>query len=176
MKPSDIREKIEQASLGESGGKIAVHNPEECRLSALQLALQAQNRIEIFSYDLDAPLYNQQSFIEALKQLALRSERSRIRILLQDNGRAQKEGHRLIGLWRRLTSRIELRRPHPDFIDHQENFLLADGQGYLQWDLSHRYEGVVDFHNPLQTRQYTEFFNDVWERSETDSQLRNLHI
>ncbi len=176
MNSTDVTERIEQATLGQSDGKLLVRNPDECRLAALRFALQAQNRVEIFSYDLDAPLYNTEPFIEALKQLALRSEHSRIRILLQDNGRVQKEGHRLIALWRRLTSRIELRRPHPDFIDHQKNFLLADGQGYLQWDLSHRYEGVADFHSPLQTRQYIEFFNDVWERSETDSQLRNLHI
>ncbi len=176
MNPTDVSGKIEQATLGQSGGKLLVRNREACRLAALRFAQQAQYRLDIFSYDLDAPLYNQESFIEALRHLAIRGERSRIRILLQDNSLAQKEGHRLITLWRRLPSRIELRRPHPDFIDHQENFLLADGAGYLQWELSHRYEGSADFHAPLQTRQYTEFFNEVWERSETDSQLRDLHI
>jgi hypothetical protein len=176
MNPSDASDRIEQAILGQSSDKIMVHGRKECGLAAQRFALQGQRQMDIFSYDLDAPLYNTEPFIKALKQLAIRSEHSRIRILLQDNSRVQKEGHRLLGLWRRLTSRIELRRPHPDFIDHPENFLLVDGHGYMQWNLSHRYEGVVNFHSPLQTRQYTEFFNEVWERSEPDSQLRDLHI
>jgi hypothetical protein len=176
MSSQDTFSQLDQAVLGISSGKILLQGKMECRHAALRLVDQAHRTLDILSYDLDAPIYNQAPFISALKNLAIRSRYSRIRILLQTNERVQKEGHRLIELWRRLTSVIEIRRPHKDYIDHPENFLLADESGYLQWDLMNRYEGSADFHAKLQTGRYADFFKEVWERSELDSELRHLHI
>ncbi len=167
---------LDQAVLGVSSGTILLHGQEMCRHAALQLANQAQRRIEIFSYDLDAPIYNHTTFLIAVKNLAVRSRHSQIRILLQTNERVLKEGHRLIELWRRLTSSIEIRHPHVDYLEHTENFFLADNTGYLQWDLSNRYEGSIDFYAKLKAERYSDFFAEVWERSEPDSELRHLHI
>ncbi len=176
MADRETSSQLEQAVLGVSSGAILLHGQEMCRHAALRLTDQTQRRIEIFSYDLDAPIYNHTAFLIALKNLAVRSRYSQIRILLQTNERVQKEGHRLIELWRRLTSTIEIRRPHVDYLEHTENFLLADNTGYLQWDLYNRYEGSVDFYAKLKAERYSDFFAEVWERSEPDSELRHLHI
>ena len=99
-----------------------------------------------------------------------------IRILLQDNIRVQREGHRLVEMVRHLPSRIELRRPHADYIDHAENFLVVDGVGYIQRELYSRYEGVADFYAPLISQRLEDFFTEVWERSEPDTDLRRLSL
>jgi hypothetical protein len=164
------------AVLGESSGKLHLSGVTECREAALCLSRQATRSIYIFSYDLDSQIYNQGEFIEAVKNLAIRSEHSRIKILLQNNDKVQREGHRLIQLWRRLTSKIELRRPSPDYIDHTENFLLVDETGYLHRKLYTNYEAAVDFNSRFETNRFVMFFNEVWEQSEPDSELRNLHI
>ncbi len=164
------------AVLGETPGKTHLNSAEPCRQAALMLASQAQHSIYIFSHDLEPQIYNQTPFLEAVKELAIHCRQPCIRILLQDNEKAQKEGHRLLQLWRRLTSKIEIRRPHPDYIDHPESFLLADETGYLHHRFYTGYEATVDFNSPLEARRLSGFFKEVWEQSEPDSDLRDLHI
>jgi hypothetical protein len=176
MTDRDPIQLLDAAILGKSDGQIALHGPTECRHAAQRLVEQARHKLFLFSFDLDAPIYDQTPFLEAVKNLAIRTPMSQVRILLQDNEKPQKEGHRLIDLWQRLTSRIEIRRPHPDYIDHPENFLLVDETGYLRWDLYNRYEGRADFHAKMDAGRYANFFQEVWERSEPDSELRRLHI
>ncbi len=176
MVEPDTLSAIKQGVLGESAGTIALHGPEEYRQAAIHMLQQGRRQLDILSYDLDAPIYNCQPFIEALKQLAIRSRYSRVRILLQNNERVQREGHLIIPLWRRLTSRIEIHRPHPDHIDHNENFMLVDDSGFLQWGLYDRYVGTARFKATLESGKYINLFNEFWEQSELDSELRRLHI
>lgn len=167
---------LNEAVLGESSNKLHLRGVSECKLAALNLANQANRSIYIFTYDLDSQIYNQTDFIDAVKNLAIRSEHSRIRILLQNNEKSQREGHRLIHLWRRLTSKIEVKKPPVDYIDHPENFLLADNTGYLRRKLHTDYEAIVDFSSRLEANKLSIFFNEVWEQSEPDSELRSLHM
>jgi phosphatidylserine/phosphatidylglycerophosphate/cardiolipin synthase-like enzyme len=167
---------LDNAILGESSGQLLLTGVTECKDAALRLTTQAKRSIYIFSYDLDHKIYNQTDFLEAVKELAIRSEHSQVKILLQHNEKVQREGHRLIQLWRRLTSKIEIRKPDADHIDHIENFLLVDDTGYLHRKLYTDYTATVDFNAKLATRQFSTFFHEVWEQSEPDSELRNLHI
>jgi hypothetical protein len=176
MIKKDDSHALDGAILGETSGKLHLNGVSECRDAAVSLANQAKRSIYIFSYDLDSKIYNQADFLEAVKNLAIRSEHSHVKVLLQNNEKVQREGHRLVQLWRRLTSKIELRRPSPDYIDHTENFLLVDKTGYLHRRLYTDYEATVDFNSRFETNRLCMFFNEVWEQSEPDSELRNLHI
>jgi len=167
---------LEHYVLGSESGEIVLPDVESCRLAVLRLSIQARRTLDIFSYDLDAAIYDQNPFVEVVKNLAIRSPQTRIRILLQSNERVQQEGHRLIQLWRRLSSKIELRRPQQDYIDHPENFLLADATGYMHLKTFTRHEGVADFNAKLEAGRLGDFFTEVWERSEPESDLRDLHI
>lgn len=169
-------ENIEDLILGESSGRVALETKEENRIAALSLTRQARRTLDIFTHDLDPPIYNDPAFIEALTALALRSRYSRIRILVHDSGRAVKEGHRLLELSRRLSSFIELRQPNQDYKDHNEAFCIADERGVLHRMLSGRYEGSVDFNAPLEAQKLSAFFNTVWDKAETDPNLRRLHV
>jgi hypothetical protein len=167
---------LNDAVLGESSGKLPLHGINECKRATLNLASQAKRSINIFSYDLDSKLYNQTDFIEALRNLAIRSEHSHIKILLQNNEKVQREGHRLVELWRRLTSKIEIKKPPADYIGHLENFMLVDETGYLHRKFHTEYDATVDFNSRFETRRLCMFFEEVWEQSEPDSELRSLHI
>ncbi len=164
------------APLGRASEKNHLNSVAECRQAALGLASQATKSIYIFSHDLEPLIYNQAPFLGAVKNLSISSRQCCVRILLQDNEKAQKQGHGLVQLWRRLTSKIEIRRPHPDYKDHPESFLLVDGTGYLHHRLYTGYEATVDFNSRLESRRLGGFFNEVWEQSEPDSELRDLHI
>lgn len=156
--------------------EVILDRIEDCRDSCLDFVRQAQRAVEIFSYDLDAVLYDQQPFLAAIKNLCLRSQFSQVRILLQNNAKVQKQGHRLVELVRRLPSSMEIRRPHPDYINHQENFLLADQKAYIRWSLSRRYRGYATPGNRLKAQQLSELFNEIWQCSQPDCELRRLNL
>lgn len=173
---TEFNSMLEQSILGKTPGRILLSTKEQHREATAHLAAQAVRRLSLFTYDLDATIYDQIPFLDAVKALAIHSHHSKISILLQNNQSVQRNGHRLIQLMLQLPSRIELRRPHPDYIDHPENFLIADGTGYTHRKLYTRYEGEADFYAPLEVQRLEEFFLEVWERSEPDSELRRLSL
>lgn len=166
----------ELCRLGESAGEFAVATREDNRSAAALLATQARRQIELFSPDLESVLYDQTAFIEALTQLTIGSARARIRVLAKDFERTIKQGHRLIELGRRLSSYVELRKVHSDYQSYNETFLLVDDYGLLHRRHSPRYEGVVSCKAPLEVRRLRVYFDEVWDRSETDADLRRLHL
>lgn len=176
MTESDSLHRLTSSILGTTSEKLHLSGIEECKEATLNLTRQARRSIYIFSYDLDSQIYNQTEFLDIAKNLAIRSEHSRIKVILQNSTKVQREGHRLIQLWRRLTSKIEIKRPPADYTDHTENFLLADDLGYLHRSLYSTYEATVDFNSRFETSKFSMFFNDVWEQSEPASELRSLHI
>lgn len=169
-------EMLDDAVLGKTSEIFQLNSISEYKHAALCLASQASKSLHIFSYDLEPEIYNQTQFLDAVKDLAIGSPLNSIRILLQDNARVQREGHRLVQLWRRLTSKIEIRRPSPDYIEHNENFLIADETGYLHRKLQSKYAATAAFNSRLEARRLSSFFNEVWEQSEADFELRDLHI
>jgi len=102
--------------------------------------------------------------------------RARIRILLLDNQRLIKGGHRLLDLARRLTTSIELRRPIAEYRERPDEFLLVDHSAYLyreQADIPH---AVASYHDPLKARGLQGEFLEIWEHSEPDPEIRRLHL
>lgn len=171
-----MEQRLCAGNLGKTHGRIALHYKEEHRLACQRMAEQAVRRLDILTYDLDPALYDQPPFLEAVKQLALNHRLSLIRILLQDSARVQHHGHRLTELARRLPSKIEIRRPHPDAIDHAENFLIADETGFVHRSLYSQYDGEADFNDRLASRELSRFFIQLWNRSEQETSLRRLSL
>lgn len=167
---------IDSLVLGESRERMILHGREPFRQASESIVQQAKFHLDIFTFDLDKPIYDQARFLDAVKRLAIECRGIGIRILLQDSERARQEGHRLIDLSRRLTSKIEIRRPHADYIDHPENFIIADRIGYIRRRAAGRYEGEANFCHPIKSRLLTDFFTEVWERSEQESSLRRLYL
>ena len=172
----DASQRIQQQKLGEDRGRIAISGKDEFRLACECLAQQARRQLDIFTHDLDAPLYDQKPFLDALKDLVTTSRHAQVRILLQDNNRAQKEGHRLIELARRLTSAVEIRRPYDDYLEYPDNFMIVDRTGFVHRELYTQYEGEVEFHDPVAANEWSKLFSDIWERSEQDTDLRRLYL
>ena len=173
---TDLDAPLTKPQLGRTPGRMLLEDRDSFRLASERLVVQAARQIEIFSYDLDAPVYDQIPILDAFKSLALHSRFSRLRILLQNNERVRLQGHRLLELIRRLPSRIEIRRPHADYVDNLENFLVVDRMGYVRRPIHSRYQGEGNFNAPAEAAKLSDFFAEVWECSEPDSQLRLLHL
>lgn len=148
----------------------------ENRRGALEIAQLARRQLSIFSRDLEPQVYDTPEFLAAVKNLALSGSKASVRILLIDATRATRDGHRLVGLARRLSSFVEIRKPHRDYLDLAEAFMIADEQGLLYRTLATRWEGIVDPHDPMQAREKLKLFDDIWQRSHSDPETRQLRI
>ncbi len=167
---------LEQCILAATTGTREFADVRELRDISAHMIGQARRRLIIFTHDFDAPVFDRQLFFTGVKQLALSSRHARIQVLVQDNTKIIKEGHRLVELARRLSSAIELRKPHPDHLQQPENFMLVDRSGFVYRKLAGRYQGIASFHDPMENNRLAEFFREMWECSEPDPELRRLYI
>lgn len=148
--------------------------PQEARAHALALLQQAQRSLCLYSSDLEPWLYHHSSIQDACTRFLLAHPKSRLRILLRDVTRATKEGHRLLTLARRLPSRCQIRKLHPDHPHEEVAFLLADGQGLLLRPELDQYAGYALYNDPGRVRLRQAQFDHAWDTSITDPDLRSF--
>ncbi len=162
--------------LGETSGSHRVRTSAEAADAALALATQARYSLRLFSRNLDTRLYATEAFCQAAIALTRRHRYSFIRILVQDPTPAIKANHRLIEPIQQLTSDIGIRRVAADWQNETSAGLLADERGLLWIPDAADYAGTVDFHAGPRARTYRQWFDEVWEASETDPEFRRLLI
>ena len=115
--------------------------------------------------------------VPALRALALSSERVRIRLLYDNHNRATALGHRLVPLARRLPSRLALRLSHPEDRDPALCFAVADQAvlfdvaGWPRPDNAR----LFPYRRSLAARR-ARWFDEQWQRSRQDPELRELHL
>jgi hypothetical protein len=169
-------QQLDQQVLGEGNELIQLSTRSAFQTACERMSAQSRYQIDIFSYDLDAALYDKAEFIRSVKRLCLNSRVLAVRILLQNNLKIQQEGHRLLELAQKLTSMISIHKTHPDHKDHLENYLVVDKTGYIFRNRHQDYDGVTEFNNRLFCKKLSEQFNLAWDRSEEDSTLRRLYL
>jgi hypothetical protein len=162
--------------LGISDLEIELLTRSETRHASDLMVSQVQSSLEVFSRDLDPFLYDRAAFVDALSRLCLTNRKARIRFLVQEPLAAIHNCQRLVELGRRLSSSIEFRQPHADYRQYNEAFMVADQCGFIHRPFADRFEGVVNFYDPIEARRKLDFFTEVWERSEPHPEFRRLYL
>jgi hypothetical protein len=162
--------------LGEDHEELALQGLEDNVAVVDAMASQTRRTFDLFTRDLEPRLYDREPFYQALRQLAISSRNTEIRILIMDSDRVVKEGHRLINLGRRLSTYIKFRKVADDYHELPYSFLVADGRGFLYRSLAIEYEGEADFNNPYRAKELSREFEEIWQHSQPDPNLRQLHI
>ena len=162
--------------LGESDESIRLDSSEDCSEAVLALTQQANRTLDIFTHSLDRRIYNSQALYAAALKLATRSRYSQIRIIIKDSTDAVKRGSRLVELSHRLSSRVQFRKPPMEYRDFSEEFVIVDEIGLLHRRLANRYDADLSFYEPKKSRQLDKFFDECWEKSAADTNLRQLHL
>ena len=167
---------LEDVKLGETAFDIEVETSKENHRLATHMLAQATRTLRIFTRELDPSIYDQADFLDAAKQMALRSRYSRIKILAFESQRIIQRGHRLVSLARSLSSRMEIRRPDKQFENHLQAFMTVDETGTIYRKYADRFEGIVNFSNPRKAREMNKLFDEIWDRSHVDTEMRSLNI
>ncbi len=162
--------------LGESRDILYLRTRADNREVALRLVQQAHRSLHLFTHNLDPVLYDTREFVEAVKQLAIQSPHSKVYILLKDPSTAVTRGHRIVELARRISSHVFIHRVAEEDQDRIDSFMVVDEVGILRRAHGARFEGTAEFNNPGEARQLLKSFNDAWERSVPEAELRRLHI
>lgn len=165
---------LDNLRLGESDDLILTHSSDDVRQGTVALADQARRSLDIFTQQLDRRIYDNREFIEALKQLATSSRYALIRILIKDSTQVVKQGSRVVQLSYRISSRLQIRKPPGEYYDFDEEFVIADQKGLMRRKQGGRYEGELNFNDAAQCRRSLKFFEECWEKSSTDPELRHL--
>lgn len=159
-----------------SDNDITLAHRDEVKIMNVALTQQATRSIEIISRHLDPGIFDNIDFIDAVKQLSISSKFTKIRILISDSDPMTKNGHRFIELIQQLTSSIEVRKISEEYKSYNEAFCLYDGKGVIYLRYADRYDGFANFDRPRLVTELSNFFNEVWEHSLPDANLRRLHI
>ena len=148
----------------------------ENRELAVELVSQAKHTLRILTHALETPIYDNESFIQVVTQLVTRSRHSKVHILIKDSSQAILHGHRLIELSRKYSSYIHLHNPPKEGSNFLNAFIVADESGYIYRQNAIRNEGIANLHGPLRSRELGGIFDDLWERSQPDPEMRRLYI
>jgi len=167
---------LSAARLGVDDARLDVDDSATVARISLALASQCQRYLDIASRHLDPVLYDDDAFVEAVKQLALSHRYARIRLFIADSRPLVGRGHRLLQLAVRLPTFISVRGPAPQHRDFNEAMLLADRTGYVHRRFSDRFEAAANFNDRRTSAALGERFDELWDRGVPDPEFRRLHI
>ena len=158
------------------GRRWVLSSIDETRSAVAEIAGTANRRISIYTPDLETGIYDHDAFLEVAKRLVLSKQYARIRVLISDPVRAVRNGNRFVSLGRRLNTYIEFRNVHEDYREHREAFLVADDQALLYRVDAARWEGIADSYEPAVARRYLGLFDEIWNASVVEQELRELRV
>lgn len=161
-------------TLGETLELQRFSTPDQARALLLAMLQQARRSLCLFTPDLEPWLYNHSQIQDACRLFLLGHPHNRLRILLRDSTRAVKEGHRLLSLSRRLSSNMHIRKVHPDYPCEEIAFALADDRGLLMRPEQDQYAGYALFNDPGRARLRQSQFDQAWDGSILDPDLRSF--
>lgn len=163
-------------SLGKHHQLISADGVEDIRSHSLALVQQAQRSLCIYSSDLEGWLYNHSSMQQACSSFLLANPKNTLRILVQDTSTMTREGHLLLALHRRLSSRCSIRKVNLNYDYSDQHWLIADDCGLLTRTAQEPYQGTVHYYNPNPARvlQNQRLFNAMWDVSLSDVNLRSM--
>lgn len=160
--------------LGQHPNLERFSRPEQAQAHALAMLLQARHSLSLYSPDLEAWLYSHSSVQDACSRFLLANPKNRLRILVRDVGKPVRQGHRLLNLSQRITSNLHIRRINPDHSSDESAYLLADESGLLLREAPELYAGYALYNDPSRVRQRQAQFDQAWDISISDPDLRSF--
>lgn len=143
---------------------------------AVDLCKSASRYICILSPALDHAVFDNAALSAALSDLVRVSRQTRVRILVNDKRAIVSRGHRLLALYRRLPSSVQLHvlSEHPDW--NGETFVVRDRSGVLYKPGGSEHQAFLEADSRASAARYLELFDDLWRFSAEDHDLRMLSV
>ena len=172
-----VRVREEAAPARSAEAEFRQFDSESDSISGLLDLLQTPSRtVRIYSQELDHALFDRADVTDALSEFVRHGPPARLQILIHSSGSIVSRGHQLLELARRLDSKIEIRKVPGELATDRSSFVLADEQGYFLLPDHREYQAMANAFDPVQSERLVERFDYLWDRSETDPDLRVLRL
>jgi len=153
---------------------ISLDGVDDFRDQANIFAQRAQRQVRIFSPRLDPAIFDNEELRASLFNFASQHPYAEIHILIQNPQSLVQNSHRLLHLYHRLPSRVQMRTLKPESKTSPTEFMLIDKTGILYKQSLNRYTGYAVYWSPLDATELADEFDGLWNASEPDPELRNL--
>ena len=167
---------FDKYELGRTDETVDITTREENRIAVVKMAQSCQRTIEIISRELDPALFDDGEFLDAVKAMVLKNRRAVVRMLVFEPKQIASRRHRLLDLARAMPTFLEMRVPPQVYQDFDETVFIADSTGYLHRLYTNRYEAKVNFNDKRVARYMVKEFDEMWDKSVQDINLRQLSI
>ncbi len=148
----------------------------EC-VAGLLAALSDPSRIvRIYSQELDHSLFDRADVIERLSAFVRHGPPARLQVLIHSSSSIVSRGHQLVELARKLDSKIEIRTVPGELASDRHSCVIVDERGYFLLPDHREYLAMANAYDPVQAERLSERFDYLWDRSQTDPELRQLRI
>lgn len=142
----------------------------------LDLLKHPSRKVRIYSQELDHVLFDRAEVIDALSAFVRHGPPARLLILIHSASSIVSRGHQLLELARRLDSKIEIRKVPGELATDRASFVLADERGYFLLPDHREYQSMANAFDPVQSERLAERFDYLWDRGESDPDLRVLRL
>ncbi|MDF1588310.1 MAG: hypothetical protein P1P93_04025 [Gammaproteobacteria bacterium] len=149
---------------------------ESAQSTALQLAQHAHREICFFGQSIDPVLFDNMAMVDCLSEFARRNNKTSIKFVIDTTQHNVANGHRLLPLAQKLTSSIHIHSTAPQHKNENKMFVLVDDSGYLYCPNRTRYQGKACLHDVLTVRNLKQDFDEIWNHSSVDINVRQIHI
>lgn len=99
----------EQASESDTS-LILIDELEDFTKHSVQVVEASRREVLLLSKTLDPAIYNNEPFYQSILDLARSDRNVQVRILVKDIQPVVEQGHRILNLARRLSSKVEIRK------------------------------------------------------------------
>lgn len=159
----------------EAESRRVVSGREEILDAALEVAKIANRELVIYSNQLAGELFASPNFIEVVRQLAIASQHTEVRILVRNSSAAIRNAPQLLDLCKTLSSMIKIRSVAPVHRDRQVTFIVADDRAVIYHPSPDSNEAVFD-EAPATAKHYLNAFQAMWNAGRTEPDFRALRI
>lgn len=160
-------------SLGPPSSTMTVVTTRDEMSAAInRIAASAQRLLSIYTPDLEPELYDTNEFLEIVKRFVLGRNFAKVRVMLGDPSRVQREANRFMAMGRRLTSYIEIRPELNPIPQSATSYIIADDRAVLLRPRANEWEGVADFDNRAIARAQLDQFDALWQAHQPELRLR----
>lgn len=142
----------------------------------LRLARTAHHSFALYTPDLAPRLTDSNEFAAALKDAALSSPRSSVRLLCQEAHSAAQASHAVLRVVTALPSYCALHQLRAEDKPTEEVYAFNDTGGAFHQPRIESFTGTLILDSPLAARELQRRFDPLWERSEPAPDARRLHL
>jgi len=140
------------------------------------MLLHAKHTIDIFAFKLEPDIVNHESVINALKMLPRQCKTARLRVLVHESRETVSECAAFIEMARKYSSFVEFRRLGDLKETNPASWMTVDQDKYITRKNYHSYKGKASRQDKLQVRTLSELYDELWEKSLPDPELRRLCV